>query len=61
MDSRWNMNGTEGLWRDNFGPYGFIRQSRWHMNGMWDFEKTIMDSMDLEYNIDGLWKDNLGP
>jgi hypothetical protein len=55
------MNGTEGLWRDNFGPYGFIRQSRWHMNGMWDFEKTIMDSMDLEYNIDGLWKDNLGP
>jgi hypothetical protein len=53
MDSGWNMKGVWGLWRDNFGPYGFRRQSRWNMNGMWDFGETILDSMDLEYNIDG--------
>jgi hypothetical protein len=53
------MKGVWGLWRDNFGPYGLRRQSRWNMNGMWDFGETILDSMDLEYNIDGQWRNNL--
>jgi GH43 family beta-xylosidase len=48
MDSKWNMKGAKGLWKDNFEPYGLKRKFRWNMNGMQDFGETILDSMNLE-------------
>jgi len=42
------MKGAQGFWRDNFGPYGLRKQSRWNMNGMQEFGETILDSMDLK-------------
>jgi len=42
------MKGAEGFWKDNFGPYGLRKQSRWNMNGVPDSRETILDSMDLE-------------
>jgi hypothetical protein len=39
---------SRGTLKRQFLTYGLRRQSRWIMNGMQEFGKTILDSMDLE-------------
>ncbi len=41
--------GSRGTLKKQFWTLCIQKTIQMAMNGMWDFEKTIMDSMDLEY------------